>query len=133
MIPDNVNTRTTLQSFRDLQLWKKAMELTITVYRFTKHFPREEAFGLVAQIRRCAVSIPSNIAEGHGRMNAREFRRFLLIARGSNCELQTQLEVSSALDFGDPALLTTAQSLSYEVQKMLMALLTKLNERLAEV
>lgn len=77
------------------------MELTALVYRITQQFPREEAFGLSAQLRRAAISIPSNIAEGQGRLNRKEFRQFLSVARGSNCELQTQLEIARALGFGD--------------------------------
>jgi four helix bundle protein len=102
------------------------MELTVAVYQLTQHFPREEAFGLTSQLRRSAVSIPSNIAEGHGRMNVREFKHFLLIARASNCELQTQLELSGALGFADTQLLSTVQGVSREVEKMLFALLGKL-------
>ena len=102
------------------------MELTVAVYRLTHNFPREEAFGLTSQLRRSAVSIPSNIAEGHGRMNPREFSHFLLIARASNCELQTQLELSGALGFAETQLLTQTESLSLEVEKMLFSLLGKL-------
>jgi four helix bundle protein len=102
------------------------MDLTVAVYRLTHHSPREEAFGLTSQLRRSAVSIPSNIAEGHGRMNPREFRHFLLIARASNCELQTQLEISSALGFADTQLLDKTQGLSHEVESMLFALLGNL-------
>jgi four helix bundle protein len=102
------------------------MELTVEVYRLTQRFPREEAFGITSQLRRSAVSVPSNIAEGHGRMNPREFKRFLLIARGSNCELQTQLEISGALEFADPQMLNATQKLSHEVEKMLFALLGNL-------
>lgn len=102
------------------------MELTVAVYRLTHNFPREEAFGLTSQLRRSAVSIPSNIAEGHGRLNPREFKHFLLIARASNCELQTQLELSGALGFADTQLLTATESLSHEVEKMLFSLLGKL-------
>ena len=119
-------TRTAKQSFRDLQVWQRSMELTVAIYRLTQAFPREEAFGLISQLRRSAISIPSNIAEGHGRMNPREFRHFLLIARGSNCELQTQMEVSATLRFGDPQSLDKAQSLSHEVESMLFALLGRL-------
>jgi four helix bundle protein len=115
-----------MQSFRDLHVWQKSMELTVDVYRLTQRFPREEAFGLTSQLRRSAVSVPSNIAEGHGRMNPREFKRFLLIARGSICELQTQLELSGALELADPELLNTAQKRSNEVEKMLFALLANL-------
>jgi len=102
------------------------MELTVAVYRMTQHFPREEVFGLTSQLRRAAVSIPSNIAEGHGRMNPREFKHFLLIARASNCELQTQLELSDTMGFADAQLLNTAQSYSSEVEKMILSLLSKL-------
>jgi four helix bundle protein len=102
------------------------MDLTVAVYRFSQAFPREEAFGLTSQLRRSAVSIPSNIAEGHGRMNPREFKRFLLIARGSNCELQTQIELAGKLGFGEPELLNIAQSLSVEVENMLFRLLGNL-------
>jgi four helix bundle protein len=102
------------------------MELTVAVYRLTQHFPREEAFGLTSQLRRSAISIPSNIAEGHGRMNPREFKHFLLIARASNCELQTQLELSGALGFADIQLLSTTQGISNEVEKMVFALLSRL-------
>jgi four helix bundle protein len=102
------------------------MELTVAVYRLTQPFPREEMFGLTSQLRRSAISIPSNIAEGHGHMNPREFKHFLLIARASNCELQTQLELSGTLGFADTQLLNTAQRCSNEVEKMLFSLLSKL-------
>lgn len=115
-----------MQSFRDLQVWQRSMELTVIIYRLTQTFPREEAFDLTSQLRRSAISIPSNVAVGHGRMNPREFRHFLLIARGSNCELQTQLELSGALGFADSQLLKTAQSTSHELDKMLFALLGNL-------
>jgi four helix bundle protein len=97
------------------------MELTVAVYRLTQRFPREEAFGLTSQLRRSAISIPSNIAEGHGRKNPREFKHFLLIARASNCELQTQLELSGVLGFADSQLLSHAQGISNEVEKMLFS------------
>jgi four helix bundle protein len=102
------------------------MELTVAVYRLTQHFPREEAFGLTSQLRRSAVSVPSNIAEGHGRMNPREFKHFLLIARASNCELQTQLELSGSLGFADAQLLNQVQGISNEVEKMLFSFLSNL-------
>ena len=123
---DKTKTRTTKQSFRDLQVWQRSMELTLAVYRLSQHFPREEAFGITSQLRRSAVSVPSNVAEGHGRMNPRELKHFLLIARGSVCELQTQLELSGALGYADAELLTRAQELSIEVEKMLYTLLGKL-------
>src|SRR5580698_8336474 len=97
-------TQKAVQSFRDLEVWQRSMELTVVTYRLTQKFPREEIFGISSQLRRAAVSIPSNIAEGQGRLNTREFRQYLGIARGSNCELQTQLEIARALGYGDQGL-----------------------------
>jgi four helix bundle protein len=102
------------------------MELTVAVYHLTRGFPREEMFGLTSQLRRSAVSIPSNIAEGHGRMNPREFKHFLLIARGSNSELQTQLEVAALLKFANSPMLDNARGQSDEVENMLFALLGRM-------
>jgi len=113
-------------SFRDLVVWQKAMQLTVAIYRLTQDFPREEIYGLTGQIRRSAVSMPSNIAEGHGRLNSGEYRQFLGIARASNFELQTQLEIARALAFGNPKLLDEAEGLSHEVGKMLYATLKSL-------
>jgi four helix bundle protein len=117
-----------IQSFRDLQIWQKSMKLAIAVYRLTREFPREEIYGLTSQIRRSAVSVPSNIAEGQGRLNLGEFRQFLGIARGSNCELQTQLEIASALGLGNAELIKEAESLSHEVGKMIYAFLESLKD-----
>jgi len=103
------------------------MQLTVATYRLTREFPREEVYGLTSQIRRAAVSLPSNIAEGHGRLNTGEFRQFLGIARASNFELQTQLEIARALEFGNPELINEAEGLSHEVGKMLYATLESIN------
>jgi four helix bundle protein len=111
------------QSFRDLVVWKRAMELTVAVYHLTQEFPREETYGLTSQVRRSVVSIPSNIGEGQGRLNIPEFRQFLGIARGSNFEVQTQLEIACALNFGNAGLLDQAEKLSHEVGKMLYGLI----------
>jgi len=102
------------------------MELTVAIYRLTQCFPREEMFGLTSQLRRCSVSIPSNIAEGQGRLNTREFRQFLGVARGSVCEVQTQLEIARRLGLGNPQLLDEANSLSHEVGKMIFTIIGKL-------
>jgi four helix bundle protein len=115
------------QSFRDLVVWQRAMQLTVTVYRLTRDFPKDEVYGLTSQIRRSAVSIPSNIAEGQGRCSTGEFRQFLGIARGSNCEVQTHLEIARALSFGNPELINEAECLSNEVRKMLFGILESLN------
>ena len=99
------------------------MQLTVAVYELTQDFPREELYGLTSQIRRSAVSLPSNIAEGHGRLNTAEFRQFLGIARGSNCELQTQLEIARALGYGNLKQIAQAEQLSNEVGKMIYSIL----------
>jgi four helix bundle protein len=123
---DSVMKSPKVQSFRDLLVWQKSMELTTSIYRITQSFPREEMFGLTSQLRRSAISIPSNIAEGQGRLNTREFRQFLGVARGSNCELQTQLEIARRLGLGNSQLLNDAEGLSHEVGKMIFAILGKL-------
>jgi four helix bundle protein len=110
-------------SFRDLTVWQRSMQLTVAIYRLTREFPREEIYGLTSQIRRAAVSLPSNIAEGHGRLNKAEFRQFLGIARASNFELQTQIEIARAIGIGNAKLLNEAEGLSHEVGKMLYAIL----------
>ena len=117
-----------VQSFRDLLVWQRAVQLSIAIYRLTKEFPREEIYGLSSQIRRSAVSVPSNIAEGQGRLGTGEFKQFLGIARGSNFEVQTQLEIARALGFGNPRLLDEAEGLSHEVGKMIHALLESLKD-----
>ncbi len=108
------------------------MQLTLAVYRLTQGIPREEQYGLTNQIRRAVVSIPSNIAEGQGRSSAGEFRQFLGIARGSNCDVQTQLEIARALNFGDPKLIDEAEALSNEVRKMLFGILDSLGRQETE-
>jgi four helix bundle protein len=117
-----------VQSFRDLQVWQRSMQLTVSIYRLTQGFPREEIFGLTSQLRRSAISVPSNIAEGQGRLGTGEFRQFLGIARGSNCELQTQLEIARALGIGNLQLIDEAESLTHEVGKMLFAMLESLKD-----
>jgi four helix bundle protein len=116
------------QTFRDLQVWQRAIQLTVVIYRLTQSFPREEVYGLSSQIRRSAVSVPSNIAEGQGRLSVGEFRQFLGNARGSNHELQTQLEIARSLKFGDSNLIDEAENLSHEVGKMIYAMLESLHE-----
>jgi len=108
-------------SYRDLIVWQKAMDLTKKVYQLTKTFPKDEMYGLTSQIRRCSVSVPSNIAEGRGRNSNKEFVRFLYIALGSIYELQTQLEL--ALSFNYIETYDDINRLSIEVEKMLNALI----------
>jgi four helix bundle protein len=118
--------RSAAQSFRDLVVWQKSMQMTTIIYRATQGFPREELYALSSQMRRSAVSVPSNIAEGQGRMTTGEFRQFLGVARGSNFELQTQIEIARRLSMGKAELLNEAESLSHEVGKMLYSILDKL-------
>jgi four helix bundle protein len=119
-------------SFRDLVVWERAMQLTVAIYRLMQDFPREEIYGLTSQIRRSAVSLPSNIAEGHGRLNKGEYRQFLGVARASNYELQTQIEIARAVGMGNPKLLNDAEGLSHEVGKMLYAILDTTKEQVAQ-
>lgn len=88
-----------VKSFRDLDVWHLGVELAETVYRVTARFPKSELFALTSQMRRAAVSIPSNIAEGRARNSSREFLHFLSISRGSLAELETQLELAIRLDY----------------------------------
>jgi four helix bundle protein len=87
------------KSYRDLVSWQKAMDLVTETYRATARFPRDEIYGLTSQLRRAAVSIPSNIAEGQGRFGAAEFRHFLRQANGSLMELETQILIAERLDY----------------------------------
>ena len=87
------------KSFRDLKVWNLAVDMSMLVYAVTAGFPKSEMFGLSSQMRRAAVSIPSNIAEGSARGTKKDFKQFVSIARGSNCELQTQLLIAARLGF----------------------------------
>src|SRR5437667_5427132 len=86
-------------SFRDLRLWQQAIELALSVYRSTDTFPKHELYGLAQQMRRAAVSVASNVAEGKGRNSDKEFRQFLFYSRGSLLELETQILIASKLEY----------------------------------
>jgi four helix bundle protein len=116
------------ESFRDLHVWKRAIQMTVAVYRLTATFPRDEQFGLTSQLRRASVSVASNIAEGYGRNSRGEYKHFLGMARGSNSEVETQLVISEELGLGGAEQLTTAAQLNGEVGKMLRSILGKLTE-----
>ena len=115
-----------VSSFRELQVWQRGMELSVCIYKLTQGFPREEMYGLSSQLRRCGVSVPSNIAEGWGRQTRKDFRAFLAIARGSNMEVETQLLIAEELGYGDPTLLRSAQGKCDEVGRMLTSMLRNL-------
>ena len=107
------------KGFRDLIVWQRAIELAGLVYELTGDFPQSELYGLTSQMRRAAVSIASNIAEGSARGTKRDFRQFVAVARGSNFELQTQLVIAQKLDFGQSEKSKRAEAVSHEVGRML--------------
>jgi four helix bundle protein len=88
-----------IQSFKDLEVWQRSMDLVVEVYRLSKALPADERFGLVSQIRRSATSVAANIAEGHGRIHRADYIRFLSIARGSLAETKTHLMIAERLEF----------------------------------
>jgi four helix bundle protein len=112
-----------MKTYRDLIVWQKAMSLVTFVYKATANFPQQEQYGLTSQMRRAAVSIPSNIAEGYGRFSKNEFCRFLEIAKGSLLELQTQMEIASNLDYVDDSALNTCFTSGDEVAKLITSLI----------
>jgi four helix bundle protein len=112
--------------FRDLLVWQKSMELARTLYRETEGFPKSEVFGLRAQLRRAVVSIPSNIAEGHGRLSDGNMRLFLGQARGSLFELETQIELASGLNYLTTEVERELLEDCHEVGRMLNGLLAVL-------
>lgn len=114
------------ESFKDLIVWQRAIELTVAIYKLTAEFPSTEQFGLTNQLRRASVSVASNIAEGYGRPTRGEYHQFLGHARGSICEVQTQLVIAEKLSLGRNELRTNANSLSEEVSRMLVAIMKKL-------
>jgi four helix bundle protein len=114
------------RSFRELAVWQRSRRLTGLLYRITQQFPREEVYGLTAQLRRAGISIISNIAEGSGRGTRTDYRSFLRIARGSALEVQAQLLIARDLGFGIPAQIVEAEELAEEISKMLWAITQKL-------
>jgi four helix bundle protein len=111
-----------VKSYRDLNVWKAAVELVICVYRRTEKFPKHEVFGLAGQIQRSAVSIPSNVAEGHARASDKEFHHFLSISLGSLAELETQLIIAEKLDYIKSESMNELLAKSDELGKMLKSL-----------
>ena len=115
-----------MHNYNELKVWKKSIDLTYTVYQELKEFPSEEKFGLISQFRRCAVSIPSNIAEGSGRNSDKELIHFLGIANGSAFELETQLIISEKLNYLSKEALDKMRSELTEIQKMIYGFIQKL-------
>ena len=120
---------TQIRSFRDLVVWQKAMDLVERIYAITKQFPVDERYALTSQIRRAAVSVPSNIAEGYGMHSTADYVRFLQFALGSLNELQTQLELGIRLGFVETDVVESEFELGTEIEKMLVSLIAKLRTK----
>jgi four helix bundle protein len=117
-----------VKTFRDLLVWQKSMSLVTEVYKASANFPADETFGLTSQLRRCVVSIPSNIAEGFGRDTTNDYLRFLGIAKGSLYEAQTQIEIGRNLQFVEESRFDTLLEQSREIERMLTSMIRKIKE-----
>ena len=126
-MPNSV--RPIVRSYRDLVVWKKSMTLVLDVYRSTQSFPRGETYGLVSQLRRAAVSVPSNIAEGQARLSTGEFRQFLGNARGSLMEVETQILIAEGLGYLEHDRSASLLGSTAEVGRILNGLLNSLPTR----
>jgi len=116
-----------IRNFRDLDVWKKGIEIVKDTYKTTESFPKRELYGLVSQMQRCSISIPSNIAEGFNRFHNKEYKQFLYIALGSCAELETQIEITVELKYIDEQRKTyLLEKLDHE-SRMLRNLIKKLN------
>lgn len=118
-----------IQSFKDLEVWQIARSLVVSIYQLTKTFPKEEIYGLTSQIRRAAISIPSNIAEGRGKRTTGDFIRFLNVAYGSSAELETQLLISQDLDYVDETTLIPILNRLHQINRMLNGLINSLEKQ----
>lgn len=119
-----------MKTFRDLLIWQKAMTLVTKCYLISSNFPKEEQFGLISQIRRCTVSIPSNISEGYGRGTNKDYHRFLTISLGSLFEFQTQIEIAYNLQYISEENFNQLYEDSRELERMLTAFIHKVKETL---
>jgi four helix bundle protein len=117
-----------INSYKELLVWQKSIDLVKEIYLLTELFPADEKFGLTSQIRRAAISIPSNIAEGWGRMSRKNYIQFLRISRGSLFELETQIIISKELKYSTDS--ENIENLIIEISKMLNSLINKLEEKL---
>lgn len=117
-----------VNSYKDLTVWQKAMDLVIWVYKLTEYLPQEERFGLTSQMRRAAVSIPSNVAEGQRRKGRKEYSKFVTYAYGSGAELETQFEIVQRLGYLQGEQVVQVNALLIEVMKMLNGLIVSLEE-----
>ncbi len=118
-----------MKTYKDLIVWQKGMQLVTAIYQITKTFPKDEVYGLVSQIRRSAISIPSNIAEGYGRKSTGDYLRFLQITMASLFEMQTQLEIAKNLEYIDRQRFNELYEMSREIERMLSRLIERICER----
>ncbi len=118
-----------LKNYKELNVWQKSYELCLKIYKITAKFPNEERYGLTSQIRRSAVSIPSNIAEGYGRKTTLDYIRMLYISYGSVCELETQILLAGDLGFIEKGALGIANKDIAEIERMLKALIKSLENK----
>lgn len=118
-----------IKSYRELLIWQKSIQVVTNIYKLTRDFPKEELFGLTSQMRRCAISIPSNIAEGFGRNSQGDFKRFLNISLGSTYELQTQIEISQNLEYLNTENYKYLMESCVELEKMMNSLVSKIKEK----
>jgi len=116
-----------VKNYRELIVWQKAMDLVEMIYQVTRQFPKEELYGLTSQIRRAAVSIPSNVAEGQARQSTAEFRNFLSIAQGSRAEVETQLMIAQRLGYLSQEKAEQILNISEEIKRMIYSLTAKLH------
>jgi four helix bundle protein len=123
------DSRKMLTNYKELKVWQKSYKLCLAIYNVTKKFPKNEGFGLTSQIRRAALSIPSNIAEGYGRKTTPDYLRSLYIAYGSTCELETQILLSGDLNYLNKESLLELQRDIGEVERMLKALIKLLENK----
>lgn len=121
-----------MKTYKELKVWGKSMNLVTKIYSLTKSFPSDEKIGLTSQIRRCSVSIPSNIAEGYGRGSLKDYIRFLRISVGSLFELQTQIEISFNLKYLSTTEYNNLYSDLRELERMLTSLVRNLNKKLLQ-
>jgi len=118
-----------MNNYKELKIWQKSVELAVHIYEITKSFPKEEIYGLTSQLRRSAISISSNIAEGAGRNTKKDFSNFLGISYGSSCELETQMIIAEKVKLIDQLALKSVQQRIDEIQKMNWSLKKSLTQK----
>jgi four helix bundle protein len=118
-----------MHNYKELNVWKRGIKLAVEIYRLSQNFPVEERYGLTSQMRRSAISVPSNVAEGAGRRTDKEFAHFLRIGHGSICELETQLYVAYELGYVKDDVFSSVTTELTEVQKMLFSLISKFENK----